>query len=388
MKKILYFLVLSSWIISTAASNLPNYGQKVRIILQLDRIAKQDMKGFLCILDKKWERIDSVQFKNGKAVLNYSPMKNIALAQIIIKSIENNKNIMKDVYFKNVYSDYMNLFLGDLYLDNKDLHIDLHMRDSTSFIGNISQLTDNMEVAFIRQRDSEIDYAPKGTSPTRWYFDNRGCLMNEKLVNRYPHSRLLLQEICEHITAYKDTALLYRIYNSFADSLKNTKDGMSVKQYIQEIRKNSIQQFFPFFDTKGKKYSFKDCIGNKKYLVIVFWASWCAPCRREIPDLIDLYNRYKRDVAFINLSVDENKKAWIKAVQKDKVSWLSLACFQYSKNNVSQKMRVTVFPSFIVTNSDGNIILDSRSGYNQDCNNKAFCLQDLSDYLLKEIKYE
>jgi len=82
-------------------------------------------------------------------------MKNIALAQIIIKSIENNKNIMKDVYFKNVYSDYMNLFLGDLYLDNKDLHIDLHMRDSTSFIGNISQLTDNMEVAFIRQRDSE-----------------------------------------------------------------------------------------------------------------------------------------------------------------------------------------------------------------------------------------
>ena len=86
--------------------------------------------------------------------------------------------------------------------------------------------------------------------------------------------------------------------------------------------------------------------------------------------------------------VDENKKAWIKAVQKDKVSWLSLACFQYSKNNVSQKMRVTVFPSFIVTNSDGNIILDSRSGYNQDCNNKAFCLQDLSDYLLKEIKYE
>lgn len=67
---------------------------------------------------------------------------------------------------------------------------------------------------------------------------------------------------------------------------------------------------FTLMNVEGKKVSLSDYKG--KVIIIDFWATWCAPCRKGIPDLIDLQKEYKDKVAVIGISLDrENTKAGV-----------------------------------------------------------------------------
>ena len=59
-----------------------------------------------------------------------------------------------------------------------------------------------------------------------------------------------------------------------------------------------------------------------KIILIDFWASWCAPCRRNNPFLVYLYKKYKsKGLEIYGLSIDDEKERWLKAVRKDKLLW-------------------------------------------------------------------
>lgn len=62
-----------------------------------------------------------------------------------------------------------------------------------------------------------------------------------------------------------------------------------------------------------------------KVLLVDFWASWCGPCRSSNKQLVKLYSRYKnKGFEILGISLDENKKDWVKAINKDKISWLQI----------------------------------------------------------------
>jgi thiol-disulfide isomerase/thioredoxin len=82
-----------------------------------------------------------------------------------------------------------------------------------------------------------------------------------------------------------------------------------------------------FTSPDGKTISLSSLKG--KIVLLDFWASWCGPCRRENPNVVALYKKYK-DVKFksgakgftvFNVSLDNNKDAWIKAIQQDGLVW-------------------------------------------------------------------
>jgi len=62
-----------------------------------------------------------------------------------------------------------------------------------------------------------------------------------------------------------------------------------------------------------------------KVILLDFWASWCGPCRSSNRQLVKLYSRYKnKGFEILGISLDENKKDWIKAINKDKITWLQI----------------------------------------------------------------
>lgn len=108
-------------------------------------------------------------------------------------------------------------------------------------------------------------------------------------------------------------------------------------------------------DTAGKPMRLRAFKG--KYLLVEFWASWCAPCRQESPRLIEYFNKYKpKGFGIVAVTLDnlQDQKSWMKAIQQDGVGiWPQLSDF----NELAQRTYdIKVIPSNFLLDGDGTII--------------------------------
>ncbi len=116
---------------------------------------------------------------------------------------------------------------------------------------------------------------------------------------------------------------------------------------------------FTLIAPSGKKIKLSKLKG--KMVLIDFWASWCGPCRRENPNVVEAYVKYK-DKKFLNgkgfevfsVSLDKNEDAWKKAIAEDKLIWKNHG---WDKDSEASKLyKVYSIPSGFLVNGDGNIV--------------------------------
>ena len=126
------------------------------------------------------------------------------------------------------------------------------------------------------------------------------------------------------------------------NALKNTESGM--KAPVCE-----------FNDIDGNTHRSSDFEG--KVLYIDFWATWCGPCKQEIPHMAKLYEHYKDNpkIAIISISIDTNVEAWKKMVTKDKPAWPQFIAEGAQNMKMSNDWGITAIPRFIILNADGTI---------------------------------
>ena len=112
----------------------------------------------------------------------------------------------------------------------------------------------------------------------------------------------------------------------------------------------------------GKQITLNSLRG--KVVLIDFWASWCGPCRQENPAVVAAYKKYhlqnfKSGIGFeiLSVSLDQNKDAWIKAIEKDGLVWPNHVCDYLGWNNaVAQRYGVRGIPTNYLINGDGVIV--------------------------------
>lgn len=73
-------------------------------------------------------------------------------------------------------------------------------------------------------------------------------------------------------------------------------------------------------DRNGKTVKLSSMIPENEYVMLEFWASWCGPCRGEIPHLRKIHDKYK-DFAIVSISLDEKDSEWQKAMKEENMSW-------------------------------------------------------------------
>jgi len=115
-------------------------------------------------------------------------------------------------------------------------------------------------------------------------------------------------------------------------------------------------------DTTGINITLSNVEG--KYILIDFWASWCGPCRKENPNLISLYNKYKdKGFEIISISLDNNKNRWINAIKSDSLSWIHVSDLKGWNSMASWIYNVRSIPASYLVDSNGNVVEVGLRGY-------------------------
>lgn len=151
-----------------------------------------------------------------------------------------------------------------------------------------------------------------------------------------------------------------QVYEAFSQEAKDSYYGKKVKEELYPAGKEGSQ--VPNFTLKGedgKEVSLSDIYKDKKYVLIDFWASWCNPCRKEIPNLKQLYKQYAdKGFQIISISIDKKKADWEKALKEEQLSWLNFI----DNNEVSLLYKVKAVPTMYLIDNQGILVGENLRG--------------------------
>lgn len=100
-----------------------------------------------------------------------------------------------------------------------------------------------------------------------------------------------------------------------------------------------------------------------KYVLIDFWASWCGPCRRENPNVVKMYEKFKgKDFEILGVTLDREFEPWKKAIKSDNLTWKHVTAILYGPTSVSADFGVEAIPLTYLLNKEGVIIAKNLRG--------------------------
>ena len=164
----------------------------------------------------------------------------------------------------------------------------------------------------------------------------------------------------------------------WAGMLGSMSDGVRNHPYIKNLSKNVNKklaaqrardamspgaQFKDFQGTwEGKEYKLSDFVSRGKYVLVDFWASWCNPCGKEIPNIIRTYNKYKgKGLEVIGVAVSDKPEDTAKAVKELGINY---TVFNETDDSASAAYGIQSIPQILLIGPDGTILKQDLRGEN------------------------
>ena len=161
-----------------------------------------------------------------------------------------------------------------------------------------------------------------------------------------------------------------QLLQSIDTSLWKAPAYMRLKESVENILPVAIGEKYldlELVDENGKTAHLADYVKPGQYNMVEFWASWCGPCRYEIPHLRHVYEAYgKDDLNMISVSIDNKNKDWKTALKEENMRWTQLCDVKGWQGEVVSKYKIMGVPFSLLLDSDGKVIARGVRGSELD----------------------
>jgi len=277
------------------------------------------------------------------------------------------------------------LILGKDFKKSIKVNEDGSFKDTLKVVDGFHGITDGKQQGFLYLRngyDMEIEmdmenfpesvtYQGEGSITNNYLGEKIQFIKDEKLTDYAAFFSLEKGEFDSKVTALK---------TSLADLLKNTT---GLDEEVIKLEKKSNDKLIIFFQTnyekehanyvglnKGDpspKFNYPDQNGQNvslddlkgKYVYVDVWATWCGPCKKEIPFLKEMDEAYKgKNIAFVSLSIDkmEHKDKWLKMIEDEDLKGIQILADNDWNSEFVTAYNIKGIPRFILIDTEGNIV--------------------------------
>ena len=129
---------------------------------------------------------------------------------------------------------------------------------------------------------------------------------------------------------------------------------------LKDIARTSVgSQYldFPFVTVDGRETSLSECVKANRYVLIDFWASWCAPCRASLPGIKALNDQFgDKGLCIIGISLDKNQEDWLDAIRNFEMTWIQTSALHYWDDEIAALYGVRAIPSTVLIDGNGTIV--------------------------------
>ncbi len=214
------------------------------------------------------------------------------------------------------------------------------------------------------------DVSEKGLAAKSQYMEHFRAAMDyrklkmKEFIQQHPDMYISLDILEEYAGAFINHVDVEPLFRTLNDKTKTSIKGKLYLKKIEVAKQTAIGAVAPEFSQKaadGSKVALSSFKG--KVVLLNFWASWSATSRIENQELKQIVKNYNaKDLVVINVSLDERKEEWEKALAEDRMTGYNVSDLKFLRNEVAELYNVTAIPQNVLIDASGKIIARNVKG--------------------------